>query len=105
MDLLEYEKIKTKYGSMSSWAIWSEQGENIKSNMGNISFFENPTITTLKSLNPNIILVVCLNIFFGFDPSVPSPSLIIPVKYDTFKEFNLFAFNLIYLLFILHNKN
>ena len=57
MDLIEYEKIKAKYGSMSSWAIWSEQGENIKSNMGDISFFENPTITTLKSLNPNIILV------------------------------------------------
>jgi len=57
MDLIEYEKIKSKYGSMSSWAIWSDQGENIKSNMGDISFFENPTITTLKLLNPNIILV------------------------------------------------
>ena len=57
MNLIEYEKIKAKYGSMSSWAIWSNQGENIKSNMGDISFFENPTLTTLNSLNPNIILV------------------------------------------------
>ena len=57
ISLDEYEKIKLKYGSMSSWAIWSEQGEKIKSNMGDISFFENPTIKTLKTLNPNIILV------------------------------------------------
>ena len=57
MDLIKYEKIKTKYGGMSSWAIWSEQGETKKSNMEDISFFENPTTTTLNTLNPNIILV------------------------------------------------
>ena len=57
ISLEQYEKIKLKYGSMSSWAIWSDQGEKIKSNMGDISFFENPTIKTLKTLNPNIILV------------------------------------------------
>ena len=34
-----------------------KQGEGSKSNMEDISFFENPTITTLNSLNPNIILV------------------------------------------------
>jgi hypothetical protein len=55
--LKQYEKIKTKYGSLASWAIWAEQDENIKSNMGDISFFENPTMTTLNTLNPNIILV------------------------------------------------
>jgi len=57
ISLEEYEKIKLKYGSMSSWAIWSNQGEKIKSNMGDISFFDNPTIKTLNTLNPNIILV------------------------------------------------
>lgn len=57
ISLEQYEKIKLKYGRMSSWAIWSEQGEKIKSNMGDISFFENPTIKTLHTLNPNIILV------------------------------------------------
>ena len=57
ISLEEYEKIKLKYGSMSSWAIWIEQGEKIKSNMGDTTFFENPTIKTLKTLNPNIILV------------------------------------------------
>ena len=44
ISLEKYEKIKLKYGSLSSWAIWSEQGEKTKSNMGDISFFENPTI-------------------------------------------------------------
>lgn len=57
ISLEQYEKIKLKYGSMSSWAIWSDQGEKIKSNMGDIIFFENPTIKTLNTLNPNIILV------------------------------------------------
>ena len=57
ISLEQYEKIKLKYGGMSSWALWSEQGEKIKSNMGDISFFENPTIMTLNALNPNIILV------------------------------------------------
>ena len=52
-----YEYIKDKYGHMSSWAIWSEQNGNIKSGMGDISFFENPTISLLKLLNPNIVLV------------------------------------------------
>ena len=57
ISLEHYEKIKKNYGSMSSWAIWAEQGENMKSAMGDISFFENPTTTTLNTLNPNIILV------------------------------------------------
>ena len=53
-----YNKIKEKYGNISSWAIWSEQ-PNIKSKigMGDISFFENPTEVTLNLLNPHIILV------------------------------------------------
>ena len=78
MDLIEYEKIKAKYGTMGSWAIWSEQGENIKSNMGDISFFENPTMTTLNSLNPNIILVGLniskhiLKLFSNFHPDYSS---------------------------------
>jgi hypothetical protein len=55
--LEKYENIKSKYGNMSSWAIWAEQLDTIKSGMGDISFFENPTITTLNMLKPNIILV------------------------------------------------
>jgi hypothetical protein len=53
-----YNKIREKYGNISSWAIWSEHS-NIKSKLGmeDISFFENPTQMTLDRLNPNIILV------------------------------------------------
>jgi hypothetical protein len=53
----KYDKIKLKYGKMSSWAIWSEQEKNITSGMDDISFFENPPLLMLKLLNPNIILV------------------------------------------------
>ena len=54
-----YNKIKEKYGNVSSWAIWMIENSNIKSKLGmdDISFFENPTETTLDMLNPNIILV------------------------------------------------
>jgi hypothetical protein len=53
-----YNKIREKYGSLSSWAVWNEP-EDIKTKVGmdDISFFENPSDKTLASLNPNIILV------------------------------------------------
>jgi hypothetical protein len=53
-----YNTIKEKYGNISSWAIWSEH-DNMRSKLGmdEISFFENPTQTTLNTLNPNIVLV------------------------------------------------
>ena len=53
-----YTKIKEKYGSISSWALWKNPVD-IRSKLGmeDISFFENPSQETLQSLNPNIILV------------------------------------------------
>jgi hypothetical protein len=53
-----YNKIKEKYGNISSWAIWAEPLD-IRSKVGmeDISFFENPSDKTLDLLNPNIILV------------------------------------------------
>ena len=53
-----YNKIREKYGALSSWALWNEP-EDIKTKVGmdDISFFENPSNKTLASLNPNIILV------------------------------------------------
>jgi hypothetical protein len=55
----KYDKIKEKYGDVSSWAVWNESVDNIrpKSGMGDISFFENPSYETLDLLNPNVILV------------------------------------------------
>ena len=50
----KFEEIKIKYGNMSSWAIWKEKDIKEKSNIGDLSIFDN--FTNLK-LNPNIIFV------------------------------------------------
>jgi len=53
-----YNKIKDKYGNISSWALWTEKVDiRSKKGMEDISFFENPSQSTLEVLNPNIILV------------------------------------------------
>lgn len=53
-----YNKIKEKYGTLSSWALWKEPTDfRSKIGMEDISFFENPSEKTLELLNPNIILV------------------------------------------------
>lgn len=51
----KFQEIKTKYGHMSSWAIWKNKDENgkEKSNVGNITIFE----TVSESLNPNIVFI------------------------------------------------
>jgi hypothetical protein len=50
----KFLSIKSKYGHMSSWAIWSNEATKPKSNVGDTSFFNN--IEDLK-INSNIILV------------------------------------------------
>lgn len=50
----KFVSIKSKYGHMSSWAIWTNKSIKEKSNMDDISFFDN--IKDIK-FNPNIILV------------------------------------------------
>ena len=62
MDKDTYDHIKLKYGLHSSWAIWAEEGSTPKSNMEDISVFDDPSI--LNILNPNIVLV-------GLNFSVP----------------------------------
>ncbi len=59
----KFQNIKKKYGHMSSWAIWKEwkPTEKPKSGMGDISFFDKPSMELLKTLKPNIVLVA-LNI-------------------------------------------
>jgi len=55
MDKETFEFIKNKYGLHASWAIWAEESNRLKSNMGDLSVFEDRNI--LSELNPNIILV------------------------------------------------
>jgi hypothetical protein len=50
----KFVSIKSKYGHMASWAIWANKDIKEKSNMDNISFFDD--IKDIK-FNPNIILV------------------------------------------------
>ena len=50
-----YEELKSKYGDISSWAIWAPQLDKPKSNTGNMSVFENKDL--LKILNPHYVFV------------------------------------------------
>lgn len=50
-----FEEIKNTYGHMSSWAVWKDKGEKEKSNVGNITIFDD--ITILNKLNPNIVFI------------------------------------------------
>ena len=54
MNETKFELIKKKYGHYASWAIWAEAGDTPKSNMGDLSIFEDKNI--LSKLKPNIIL-------------------------------------------------
>ena len=55
MNKEQFDLIKKKYGHYASWAIWAEEGDKPKSNMGDLSIFEDKNI--LSHINPNIILV------------------------------------------------
>ena len=65
LDKTHFEFIKEKYGYYASWAIWADEGEKPKDNVGDLSVFDisnNPEL--LQQLNPNMILV-WLNISRG----------------------------------------
>jgi hypothetical protein len=51
-------EIASKYGEFASWAVWAEQGEKPKSNIGDMSVFnleQNPNL--LNELNPDVVMV------------------------------------------------
>jgi hypothetical protein len=51
----KFEMIKEKYGFWASWAVWAEQGETPKSNVGDLSIFD--SVDILSVLNPNVVFV------------------------------------------------
>ena len=54
----KFDFIKAKYGHYASWAIWAEEGEKPKDNIGDLSVFDIENNDRLfQQLNPNIILV------------------------------------------------
>ena len=61
----QFNFIKSKYQYWSSWAIWADQGDTPKSNVGDLSVLDpNTNPKLLPTLNPNIVLVA-LNISRG----------------------------------------
>lgn len=54
----KFNFIKDKYGYYASWAIWANQGERPKSNIGDLRVLD-PAIneTLLPILNPNVVFV------------------------------------------------
>ena len=53
----KFEFIKKKYGHCASWAIWVNEGEKPKDNMGDLSIFDlKKNSDLLEQLNPDIIL-------------------------------------------------
>jgi len=54
----QFELIKKKHGYHASWAVWADEGDTPKSNMGDLSVLD-PDINKdlLSQLNPNVVLV------------------------------------------------
>jgi len=54
----KFDFITEKYGHLSSWAVWAEQGDTPTSNMGDLSVLDpDKNSRLLKQLNPNVVLV------------------------------------------------
>lgn len=66
----KFEFIKSKYQFWSSWAVWADEGDTPKSNIGDLSVLDPKMNSNLLSiLNPNFVLVA-LNISRG-DIKIP----------------------------------
>ena len=58
IDQAKFESIKKKYGHYASWAIWADEGEKPKDNVGDLSVLDiDNNAELLHQLNPIIILV------------------------------------------------
>lgn len=57
IDQTQFEFIKKKYGHYASWAIWANEGEKPKDNVGDLSVLNiDSNDELLNLLNPNVIL-------------------------------------------------
>lgn len=74
-----FERIAQKYGHYASWAIWEDEGDTPKSNMGNLDILDpmkNPRLP--EQLNPEVVMVglnfsrhVTIKTFGNFHDSSP----------------------------------
>ncbi len=54
----KFESIKKDHGGYASWAIWADEGERPKDNVGDLSIFDIGNYASfIQHLKPNIILV------------------------------------------------
>jgi len=57
-DKKRFEFIAKKYGHFASWALWADEGEKPKDNIGDLSIFDiEKNKDLLKQIKPNIIFV------------------------------------------------
>jgi hypothetical protein len=59
IDIEQFENIKQKHGRYASWAVWADTSEKPKSNMGDVSHFNNEGVLSLLK---NDVVMVGLNI-------------------------------------------
>lgn len=58
ISLEHFEKIKCRYGSQASWAVWGKRGERPKDGMDDLSMFEGLKLkNTLEQIHTKYILV------------------------------------------------
>ena len=67
IDRQRYELIRQKHGKHASWAVWAAPAQKAKSNMGDITIFNNESI--VSQLRPSFVMVG-LNLS-RFTPSEP----------------------------------
>ena len=51
----EYRELREKYWDVASWTIWAPAGERPKSNIGDLSVFNDPDL--LKKINTGFVFV------------------------------------------------
>ena len=56
LDRKTYNLMKKKYGKVASWAVWDEQLDKPKSNMGNMAWAKDEE-KLCSELNPNFVFV------------------------------------------------
>lgn len=70
MDVADYERVRKDYGYCASWAVWANSDGRPKSNIGDLTVFDERTFPILNIVKPEFILVG-LNLSGDIDGSPP----------------------------------
>jgi len=68
IDMQQFENIREKHGRYASWAVWADASEKPKSNMGDLSVFDDARVLSLLR---NDVVMVGLN--FSVSTDAPRP--------------------------------